>query len=57
MKNTEDALHEVLDKLAKIIDGKARDQATGDYIFTAHEWYAMHCLVAFAPERGERKVT
>jgi hypothetical protein len=51
MKSTEEQLHEVLDNLAKIIDSKARDELSGDYIFTAHEWYAMHCLVAFAPER------
>ena len=54
MKHAE-KLHQVLDDLAQIIDGKARDKATGDYIFTAHEWYEMHCLVAFAPERRDFK--
>jgi hypothetical protein len=50
---TEEKLHKVLDDLAKIIDSKARDEKSGDFIFSANEWYAMHCLLAFAPERGE----
>ena len=42
-------LHKILDDLT-LIHGKIPRGEPGYYKLDARDWYAMHCLLAFAPE-------
>ena len=49
-------LHGVLDEIAKIVELKfVRNEKTGQYELDPNDWYALHCLTAFAPEPVRRR--